>query len=96
MNMHCVEGAQKAVSQIVVDDVLYQVCELEETAEFAILGETECIGYATACYMTCNINVYKINPDGKDIYCGDIEMPEDDEIDAVVLSRKCIELLISN
>ncbi len=90
-------GSEEARSQIVIDDVSYTASEFDEIVDFTIAGESGRIGFARACYMTTNIDVYKCSIDGEEAYCGEIEMPDDDdEVDSEIINRQCIELILGS
>ncbi len=88
-------GSETVTSQIVIDDISYSVSESDEVVDFKRTGELERFGFARACYMTTNINVYKISFDGEEFYCGEIELPDDEsEVDSELYNRRCIEMIL--
>lgn len=90
-------GPESATSLIVIDDASYSVCESDEVVVFKRTGDLERIGLARACYMTTSINVFKISFSGEEVYCGEIEMPDDEsEVDSELLNRQCIEMILDS
>ena len=90
-------GSEEARSQIVIDGVVFSASEFDEIVDFKIAGVLGRIGFARACYMTTNIDVYKCSIDGEEAYCGEIEMPDDDDdVDSDRINRQCIELILDS
>lgn len=90
-------GSEAVTSQIVIDDVSYSVSEFDEVVSFKRTGELERIGFARACYMTTSIDVYKMSMGGEESYCGEIEMPDDEnEVDSELCNRRCIALILDS
>ena len=47
--------------------------------------------------MTTSIDVYKMSMGGEESYCGEIELPDDEnEVDSELCNRQCIELILDS